>query len=28
VACALDRYFPMIVEVIEETQLKHRLHMG
>jgi hypothetical protein len=28
VACALDRYFPMIVEVIEETQLKRRLHVG
>ena len=25
VACALDRYFPLIVEVIEDTQLRHRL---
>jgi hypothetical protein len=24
--CALDRYFPLIVQVIEETQLKKRLH--
>ncbi|HMK38315.1 MAG TPA: hypothetical protein VK569_03175 [Bacteroidota bacterium] len=23
--CALDRYFPLIVQVIEETQLKKRL---
>jgi biotin carboxylase len=23
--CALDRYFPLIVQVIEETQLKNRL---
>ena len=26
VDCALDRYFPLIVQVIEETQLKKRLH--
>lgn len=26
VECALDRYFPLIVQVIEETQLKKRLH--
>jgi len=25
--CALDRYFPLIVQVIEETQLKKRLHL-
>ena len=25
VECALDRYFPLIVQVLEETQLKHRL---
>ena len=25
--CALDRYFPIIVQVIEETQLKKRLHI-
>jgi len=25
--CALDRYFPLIVQVIEETQLKRRLHI-
>jgi hypothetical protein len=24
--CALDRYFPLIVQVIEETQLNKRLH--
>ena len=27
VACALDRYFPLIVQVIEETQLKKRLQV-
>jgi hypothetical protein len=27
VECALDRYFPMIVQVVEETQLKKRLNM-
>jgi hypothetical protein len=25
VECALDRYFPLIVQVLEETQLRHRL---
>jgi hypothetical protein len=25
--CALDRYFPLIVQVIEETQLKKRLQI-
>lgn len=25
--CALDRYFPLIVQVIEETQLRRRLRM-
>jgi hypothetical protein len=28
VDCALDRYFPLIVQVIEETQLKERLYKG
>jgi hypothetical protein len=28
VECALDRYFPLIVQVIEETQLNKRLHRG
>ena len=26
VECALDRYYPLIAQVIEETQLKKRLH--
>jgi hypothetical protein len=26
--CALDRYFPLIVRVIEETQVNKRLHRG
>jgi len=26
--CALDRYFPLIVHAIEDTQLKKRLHLG
>lgn len=26
--CALDRYFPVIVQVIEETQVNKRLHRG
>jgi hypothetical protein len=25
VECTLDRYFPLIVEVIEETQMRERL---
>ena len=26
VECALDRYFPLVVQVIEDTQLRKRLH--
>jgi hypothetical protein len=28
VECALDRYFPLIVQVLEETQLKKRFGSG
>jgi hypothetical protein len=24
--CALDRYLPLVVQVIEDTQLRHRLY--